>query len=246
MARLRSQEGPIANGWMSVLPCKALRTDINDVDYRVLLHWWLGLPLLPIGCTPPGCPACGEPVDPFGDHFVCCPKNGITRRHNALRDAIFEVLVQNAIPAAKEVTSRNRKRPADILLVAWERGRDVAVDLTVTHPLGLASYPFVVDNAARHCQRAEAAKQAAEGDLCCAVQWGFIPAAFTPWGGSGPAARALLHEVGRRATAALSGWPKQRRLREIHEGLSLTLARDVTRQLGLRNRVQDVCTGDVI
>ena len=66
-----------------------------------------------------------------------------------------------------------------------------------------------------------------------------------PWGGSGPTARALLHEVGRRATSHLAGWPKQRRLREIHEGLSLTLAREVVRQLSLRNRVQDACIGDV-
>ena len=60
------------------------------------------------------------------------------------------------------------------------------------------------------------------------------------------AARALLHKVGRQATSALEAWPKQRRFREIHEGLSLTLAREVARQLSLRNRVQDACTGDII
>jgi hypothetical protein len=230
---------------MSVQPNRALRTDIDDVDYRVLLRWWLGLPLLPMGQTLPGCPLCDEPVDPFGDHFVCCDKNGSTRRHNALRDALLEVLVQAAIPAAKEQTSGGRRRPADILLVGWERGRDVAVDLTVTHPLGLASHPIVVKSATQHCRRAEEAKTAAEGDLCRQAGWGFVPAAFTPWGGCGPSARSILHEVGRRATAALSGWPKAGRLREIHEGLSLTLAREVARQLSLRNRVQDACTGDL-
>ena len=183
-------------------------------------------------------------MDPFGDHFVCCDKNGGTRRHNALRDALFDVLVRNSIPAAKEVTSGNRRRPADILLVAWERGRDVAVDLTVTHPLGLSAHPIVVQNVAQHCRRAETAKVTAEGDLCRQAGWGFNPAAFTPWGGCGPSARTLLYEVGRRATAALSGWPKLRRLREIREGLSLTMAREVARQLSLRNRVQDACTGD--
>lgn len=244
MARLQSQAGPVANGWMAVLPCRALRTDINDADYRLLLRWWLGLPLLPMGRTLPGCPLCSEPVDPFGDHFVCCDKNGSTRRHNALRDALFEVLVQGAIPAAKEVTSNNRRRPADILLIAWERGKDVALDLTVTHPLGLAGHPIIVQHAARHCRRAESTKLASEGDLCRQVGWGFTPAAFTPWGGVGPSARAILHEVGRRATAALTGWPKERRLRELYEGLSLTLARQVARQLSLRNRVQDICTGD--
>ena len=32
MARLQSRDGPIANGWMSLLPCRAMRTDINDAD----------------------------------------------------------------------------------------------------------------------------------------------------------------------------------------------------------------------
>ena len=243
MARLQCQGGPVSNGWMSVMPSRALRTDIGDADYRILLRWWL--PLLPLQQTLPGCPLCGEAVDPFGDHFVCCAKNGNTRRHNALRDAIFDVLLGGAIPAAKEVNVGNgQQRPADILLVAWERGRDVAVDLTVTHPLGLTSQPVLMKNAARHSHRAEAAKIASEGDLCMRAGWGFAPAAFNPWGGTGATAGALLHEVGKRATAHLAGWPKQRRLPEIHEGLSLTLAREFARQLSLRNRVQDACTGD--
>jgi hypothetical protein len=152
--------------------------------------------------------------------------------------------MQSAIPASKE--EGDDRRPADVLLIGWERGRDVAVDLTITHPLGLAGHPITVETAEQHCRRAEATKVANEGDLCRRLGWGFIPAAFTPWGGCGPSARALLHEVGRRATAALEGWPKQRRLQEIHQGLSLTWAREVARQLSLRNRVQDACTGDVI
>ena len=127
MARLQCQGGPIANGWMSVLPSRSLRTDISDPDYRLLLRWWLGLPILPVGHTLPGCPMCAEPVDPFGDHFVCCDKSGSTRRHNAVRDAIFDVLIGSNIPSAKEVSCGTRQRPADILLLAWERGRDVAV-----------------------------------------------------------------------------------------------------------------------
>jgi hypothetical protein len=88
----------------------------------------------------------------------------------------MDVLVQAAIPAAKEQTSGGRRRPTDILLVAWERGHDVAVDLTVTRPLGLASHPIVVKSAKQHCRRAEEAKTAAEGDLCRQAGWGFVPA----------------------------------------------------------------------
>ena len=156
------------------------------------------------------------------------------------------MLVQATIPAKREVNCGNGRRPADILLVAWERGRDVAVDLTISHPLGLGEHPLVVQAAAAHCQHKERDKTSAEADQCSAAWWGFTPAAFTPWGGCGPSARALLHEVGRRATADLEGWPKLRRLRELNENLSLTLAREVARQLSLRNRVQEACTGDII
>ena len=153
--RLWWQEGPISNGWMSLLPNRAVRTDISDVDYRLLLRWWLGLPLLPLGVTLLGCPACGHPVDPFGDHFMCCGKNGNTCRHNALRDALFYVLVQASIPVGKEIRSGNGRVPADILLVTWVRGRDVAVDLTISHPLGLSEHPIVVQRASEHCRGAE-------------------------------------------------------------------------------------------
>ena len=125
----------------------------------------------------------------------------------------------------------------------WPRcGSDV--DLTVTHPFGLSQHPIIVRNVAKHCHRAEAAKTQAEGDLCLRAGWGFSPMAFSPWGGTGPTAKSLLHEIGKRATAHLAGWPKQRRLREISENLSLTLAREVVRQLSLRNRVQDAISSD--
>ena len=64
--------------------------------------------------------------------------------------------------------------------------------------------------------------------------WGHHPAAYTPWGGQGPAALALLHEATMRATADLEGWPKAQRIMELRQGLSITLAREVAGQLALR------------
>ena len=46
------------------------------------------------------------------------------------------------ISAAKEVRCNGRDRPADILLVPWEKGQDYAVDFVVSHPLGLAEHCF--------------------------------------------------------------------------------------------------------
>ena len=78
--RRACQKGPVATGWLRTLPSKAMRTEIPDTDYRLLLRWWLGLPILPVGVPLPGCPLCRGSIDPFGDHFVCCEQNGCSRR----------------------------------------------------------------------------------------------------------------------------------------------------------------------
>ena len=84
--RLQSQTGPVATGWLQVLPNRQLGTVLLDQEFRSLCRWWLGIPLLPEGVTLPACPLCREALDPFGDHFVVCKSNGTTARHNALRD----------------------------------------------------------------------------------------------------------------------------------------------------------------
>jgi len=100
----------------------------------------LALPLLPEAVPPPGCPKCHDALDSFGDRFVTCRKNGTTRRHNALRDAWSHILVTWGIHHAKKVAVPNGDLPADILLIAWDKGTDVCVDLTITSPIGLDAY----------------------------------------------------------------------------------------------------------
>ena len=51
-----------------------------------------------------------------------------------------------------------------------------------------------------------------------------------------------MFEVAKRATADLRGWPKTQALQAILEALSVTLMREVARQLMVKGRVQDaVC-----
>ena len=115
----------------------------------------------------------------------------------------------------------------------------MAVDFVCTHPTGLAQYPLVADNAARHCNQAEARKVQMDGPPCEAKGWGFSPFATSTWGGLGSSAKAVLFEVTKRATADLEGWTRIRALDEIREGLSVTLMRQVARQLSIKGRVQE-------
>ena len=131
--RLLSQEGPTATAWLGVVPSKAANTLIPDNDFRSLCRYWLGLPLLSDGVTTK-CPLCGAVADPFGDDFTNCKVNGTTRRHNALRDAWSYLLSSAAISHKREAVAGTDHRPADILLLGWDRGRDIAVDFTVSAP----------------------------------------------------------------------------------------------------------------
>ena len=115
------------------------------------------------------------------------------------------------------------------------------MDFTVTHPLCLDAHPVSLEQARRYLSQAEADKKKKEVPSCLAMGWGHHPAAYSPWGGQGPAAKALLHDVCRRATADLEGWPKTQRMLEIRQGISLSLARGVASQLAMRCRISEVC-----
>jgi hypothetical protein len=169
-------------------------------------------------------------------------KNGITRRHNALRDEWSKMLVTACVPHAKEVCAVAQKRPADILLLAWDKGQDMCVDFTICNPLTADAFPLNLDAAKRHLAHAEKEKIRKEGPLCAAARWGFHPAAFSPWGGMGPSARWLLAETTKKIASDLPHAAHAVRVAEIRQNLSLTIAREVARQLSLRCQViQELC-----
>ena len=167
--RLVAQAGELANSWVLLPPGSDI---IPDSDFRSMVRLWLGLPLLPCGDQVARCPACGEALDPFGDHLLSCHKNGITHRHNLLRDAWAEVLGRAGIPHAREVmipaglgrsSTFARERPADILLIGWDRGRDVAIDFTVCHPTTMCAFPLSEEKARRHLAQEEHGKTSRQG-----------------------------------------------------------------------------------
>ena len=139
---------------------------------------------------------------------------GFTQCHNALRDAWCQVLSCASIRHAKEVAIPTGDRPADILLLGWDKGTDVCVDLTITSPTSLDCFPLCLEKSRKHLNEAENGKRAKQLRLCDTMGWAHHPAAYSPWGGQGSAAKGLLHEVLKRATADQQGWPKIQRILE--------------------------------
>jgi len=74
-------------------------------------------------------------VDIFGDHAVSCRRSGFGDRHLGTQSLFCLVITQARIPHDREVDiDGDGRRPADVLLRAWDGGRDLAVDLTIVHP----------------------------------------------------------------------------------------------------------------
>jgi len=108
---------------------------LAGANYSTLLKWHLGVPLLPADCAGRPCPLCGGPVDIFGDHAVSCNKSGLGDRHLGTQSFFCQVLTQARIPHDREVdVTGNARRPAEVLLSAWDGRRDLAVDLTIVQP----------------------------------------------------------------------------------------------------------------
>ncbi len=123
------------------------------------------------------------------------------------------------------------------------------VDVTVSHPVAASLFPLSEERARRHLGQEEHAKRTKEGPQCGAAAWGFHAAAYSPWGGQGPSARALLFAVVKRACADSEGWSRAERARDIKHTLSVALAKGVAQQLAARLRVvgrseSDLCWDD--
>ena len=75
----------------------------------------------------------------MGDHSLGCIKtNDRIARHNLLRDVIFETAASADLAPTKEekhLLPGTIARPGDVTIRRWVKGKDGAIDVTVTSPL---------------------------------------------------------------------------------------------------------------
>ena len=89
-------------------------------------------------------------------------------------------------------------RPADILFRAWSGGTDLAIDVTVKHPLQEGQKPWTRPKADGFLKSKEADKIRKYKEACKKEGWAFAPAAFDTWGVWDPRRRTYY-------TASLNG-----------------------------------------
>jgi hypothetical protein len=217
---------------MAVPPHEAIHTVIDPADYRLGLKWLLGLPLAD---TPTICAGCQAPVDVHGDHDLCCIRNNFANRHNAVQDALFNILSTNGQSVQREVPVPNQPdsslRPADLLLATWQDGKPTAVDITVAHGWQAAERLATRERWRTFLKRKEAAKHTKYDTPCRNGGWSFATLAMGTWGGLGPESAKLLTRIIKRTTSWDHGDVRSTRQAESYQLLALALFRQIVQML---------------
>ncbi|XP_026399180.1 uncharacterized protein LOC113295035 [Papaver somniferum] len=124
--------------WLFRTSSSGLNQCLGPRQFRYVLCYRLGIPLFVENGL---CSSCSKSMDIFGDHALHCDKDvGIKLRHDFVRDIVADICYKAGVPARKEVSlgflSDDDKglRPADILVLNWENGKVVCMDVTGVSP----------------------------------------------------------------------------------------------------------------
>ena len=107
---------------------------LEPSEYQVAIKWWLGIPV----AQGQSCSQCNAALDAYGHHALCCKLGGdVVSRHNRLRDIFNDFCHSACLAPQLEMGgwSRDRTRPADVLVPNWVLGKPAAFDLSVTSTL---------------------------------------------------------------------------------------------------------------
>ena len=120
-ARLVSCSMPHANAWIRALPTH--RNKFSCLEWSTCMKRWLGVPIFNQDHL---CAACQNQVmDTFGHDACVCPVNGDRiKRHNIIRDILFEFCSAAAWGLVKEklfLFPGSSERPADIFIPNYWR-----------------------------------------------------------------------------------------------------------------------------
>ncbi|XP_026379082.1 uncharacterized protein LOC113273647 [Papaver somniferum] len=127
-----------AQDYLLAVPISGLNQCLGPRQFRDVLCYRLGIPLFVDNSL---CPSCNKSMDIFGDHALHCAKDiGYKFRHDVVRDVIIDICYKANVPVRKEVSLGLRTndekdlKPADILVLNWENGKYVCMDVTGVSP----------------------------------------------------------------------------------------------------------------
>ena len=230
--RLRSQDGTSCSAWSRAPPSSALGTKIPRDRFRIMIRWHLGMPVLSpskAGTFATKCQLCGDALDAFGDHAVCCTKNKPWQRHFLVQDFLMRQCRSAGITCLREQSLlHSERREADLLLPNWHGTKSLAIDLTIRHPRA-PGLPFADPDGV--LLMAEAEKRRFASMRANAAECLFEPLVMHTWSGlpSKGTSRSLLNAI--FSKIADNHMDRQLKVEEMTQGLSCIIAAQVAEQI---------------
>jgi hypothetical protein len=223
-----------ASDWLQAPPIPGLGLSLSSDNFRAALKFRLGLPLFEANLS---CPAtsregesCGEALDVFGDHALCC-HYGTSRvfRHNNVRDLLSHAATAAGLTAVvvekKNQITGSKKKPGDLTVQQYHSGfPSSAFDVTVAHPLQKKHIDIAMSEAGVAAQEAHDRKLQKYLAECKDEGLHFVPLAWESTGG----ATETVHETIRKFTdleAARGGYPVSIIRQNLYAQISCCLQR---------------------
>eukprot|EP00731_Ephydatia_muelleri_P014233 Em0007g1543a len=158
------------------------------------------------------------------------PVNGVVMSlpcHNHLRNVIVEFCHRAHLGVRVESGSGitpdlSRTRPADVLVLNWERGKHAALNITVTSPLipSILTAASLSEGAA--AEESEVRKHRANDPKCSELGWVCIPLAVETYGNWGREAQSTFSRLATHL-AIITSSHKSKVLTELYSRLNFTL-----------------------
>ena len=137
-----------AGAWVTAVPSTLDGNDtvMQSRNFQVAVFVRLGVPVLGEEVK---CSKCTQNIDVLGDHAACCTKNGdLITRHNRVRNLLNRICIEGGLAPVMEKkgilgdSDKPGRRPGDVSMPLWSKGRGLAIDVAVT-------CPFTINNMSR-------------------------------------------------------------------------------------------------
>ena len=238
-----------ASDWLLAPPIPGLGLSLHSDVFRTSLKYRLGLPLF---SEPFPCPSlskagekCGDEMDVFGDHAICCHHGpSLLFRHNNVRDILGHAARAAGLAAVviekKDQIDGSKVKPGDISVQQYHRGfATSAFDVTITHPLQKKTIEVAMEEAGVAAEEAHDRKLLKSLELCKEEGIQFVPLAWETLGGATDTVHSTLRKWS-DLEAARGGYPAALIRRNLYAQLSCCFQRHLA-QAVIDRRLEVEC-----
>ena len=132
-ARLNTVSSIYAAAWLRAIPNPKLGLATASHEFVIAVKLWLEIPIFPDFSKAIRC-MCGHTIDSFGDHLLGCGHGSLrSRRHNALRDIIYHMLLVDDAGSHLEehCSTTSFNRPGDVYRPNFTNGKPAYFDVSI-------------------------------------------------------------------------------------------------------------------